>query len=299
LGEASYAAGDYRRARDRFDQFIDLSPDRADALSQIAGLYLREGEHALALEFVEQAYALRPDRLSNLRLLSQALLAAGQAEQAYQMLQRLGSIRPDDPQVRRELARAAMQRKDFARAVIDARACLKQRSDDRQARLVLAMALAQLGQAERALNQYAILLKDRPISPLVEKQFLSLLRSLGRDKQAFAWCQERLKSGSDFRIPLAELVLLQALSQQSAIYDPQAALLSVQRLERLLKKPDLYVFELRALAEAENGDFIAARKTVARALPLARKQQDRQAAFRLEQQFKRIEAGKKPSQTRR
>ena len=298
LGEASYAAGDYRRARDRFDQFIDLSPDRADALSQIAGLYLREGEHALALEFAEQAYALRPDRLSNLRLLSQALLAAGQAEQAYQMLQRLGSIRPDDPQVRRELARAAMQRKDFARAVIDARACLKQRSDDRQARLVLAMALAQLGQAERALNQYAILLKDQPISPLVEKQFLSLLRSLGRDKQAFAWCQERLKSGSDFKIPLAELVLLQALSQQSAIYDPQAALLSVQRLERLLKKPDLYVFELRALAEAENGDFIAARKTVARALPLARKQQDRQAVFRLEQQFKRIEAGKKPSQTR-
>ena len=299
LGEASYAAGDYRRARDRFDQFIDLSPDRADALSQIAGLYLREGEHALALEFAEQAYAVRPDRLSNLRLLSQALLAAGQAEQAYQMLQRLGSIRPDDPQVRRELARAAMQRKDFPRAVIDARACLKQRSDDRQARLVLAMALAQLGQAERALNQYAILLKEQPISPLVEKQFLSLLRSLGRDKQAFAWCQERLKSGSDFRIPLAELVLLQALSQQSAIYNPQAALLSVQRLERLLKKPDLYVFELRALAEAENGDFIAARKTVARALPLARKQQDRQAVFRLEQQFKRIEAGKKPSQTRR
>ena len=183
--------------------------------------------------------------------------------------------------------------------MIDARACLKQRSDDRQARLVLAMALAQLGQAESALNEYAILLKERPISPLVEKQFLSLLRSLGRDRQAFAWCQERLKSGSVFRIPLAELVLLQALSQQSAIYNPHAALLSVRRLERLFKKPDLYVLELRALAEAENGDFIAARKTVEQALLLARKQQDRQAAFRLEQQIKRIEAGKKPSQTRR
>ena len=299
LGETAYAAGDYQGARKRFEVFLDISPDRADALSQIAGIYLREGEGILALEFAEQAYAVRPDRLSNLRLLSQALLAAGQVEQAYQMLQRLGSIRPDDPQVRRELARAAVQRKDFARAVIDARACLKQRSDDRQARLVLAMALAQLGQAERALNQYAILLKDRPISPLVEKQFLSLLRSLGRDGQAFAWCQERLKSGSDFRIPLAELVLLQALSQQSAIYNPHAALLSVQRLERLFKKPDLYVLELRALAEAENGNFIAARKTVEQALLLARKQQDRQAAFRLEQQIKRIEAGKKPSQTRR
>ena len=48
LGEAAYAGGNYRVARERFDTFIRRSPDRADALSRIAGIYLREGEHALA-----------------------------------------------------------------------------------------------------------------------------------------------------------------------------------------------------------------------------------------------------------
>ncbi len=300
VGEAAYGVGDYRGARERFEQFIEASPDRADALSQVAGIYLREGEHTLALDFATQAYALRPDRLSILNLLSRSQLAAGQKDEAYRTLRRVGAIRPDDPAVRRELARAALQRGDFPQAALDARACLKERSGDVPARLSLAMALGQLQQHEAAMGEYQQLLERRPIEPMVEKQFLNFLRSNSRDQQAFDWCRSRIDEadGADenLRVPLAEMVVLQSLSRDPSVYDPDAALAGAERLQRFYLTPHLPAIELLAMAQAENNQFAEARKSLQKALALATQQRDRQAVARLQQQLKWIEQKKKPSE---
>ena len=162
------------------------------------------------------------------------------------------------------------------------------------------MALSQLQHNEAALAEYQRLLERRPIDPLVEKQFLNFLRSNSQDQQAFDWCLSRIDEadGADenLRVPFAELVLLQSLSRNPSVYDPDAALAGAERLQRFYSTPHLPAIELLAMAQAENSQFAEARKSIQKALTLATQQRDRQAVARLQQQLKWIEQKKRPSE---
>ena len=152
------------------------------------------------------------------------------------------------------------------------------------------------------MGEYQQLLKRRPIEPRVEKQFLNFLRSNSRDQQAFDWCRSRIdkadRADENLRVPLAEIVLLQSLSRDPSVYDPNAALSGAERLQRFYSIPHLPAIELLAMAQAENSQFAEARKSIQKALTLAMQQRDREAVARLQQQVQWIEQKKKPSELR-
>ena len=135
---------------------------------------------------------------------------------------------------------------------------------------------------------------------MVEKQFLNFLRSNSRDQQAFDWCRSRIDQadGADenLRVPLAEMVVLQSLSRDPSVYDPDAALAGAERLQRFYSTPHLPAIELLAMAQAENSQFAEARKSLQKALALATQHRDRQAVARLQQQLKWSEQKKRPSE---
>ena len=92
------------------------------------------------------------------------------------------------------------------------------------------------------------------------------------------------------------MVVLQSLSRDPSVYDPDAALAGAERLQHFYSTPHLPAIELLAMAQAENNQFAEARKSLQKALALATQQRDRQAVARLQQQLKWIEQKKKPSE---
>ncbi len=296
LGQGYYEQGRYREAAGSFEKACALTPDPADTLSEVAAVYLRAGELSQALAFAERAHRLRPERISTTKLLARIHLASEHLAHAYRLLRQVYALRPDDPEVLEQLAILSLQKNDNKQAAEYAREYLKGRPDTPRLQNLYAASLRNLGRLEEAAAEYEKILAILKNNPNVLKQYVQVLRSLGRDADAAAYCQQHLESEGGLAVLLEQLALLRATSRDPAVYDPEQALALARSLNRLSTTADAQSLNTLAIAQAETGDFSAAKQTVRQALALARQADNERAIGLLTRQLRLIDDRRKPSE---
>jgi Flp pilus assembly protein TadD len=123
-----------------------------------------------------------------------------------------------------------------------------------------------------------------------------VLRSLKRDADAVAYFQKCLDTGGEQAVLLEQLALLKATSRIASVYNPQKALVLARKLNRLSDEPEPERLSTLAITEAENEDFVAAKKPVRRALSLARQTGNQRVIGMLLRQLDLYEQRRKPSE---
>ena len=128
LGDAALAQRDYPQAESRYRSVLELQPDNASAMNNVAWLLVQQGKPG-AVPFAERANALRPNRAEFLDTLATALEANNQLPQAVDAQKRARSLRPGDATLGLRLAKLYIKQGDKAqaRAELDALAQLGDR----------------------------------------------------------------------------------------------------------------------------------------------------------------------------
>jgi len=257
---------------------------------------LQAGELSQALAYAERAHQLQPERMSTMKLLARIHLASNHLAHAYRLLRQVHALRPDDPDVLEQLAILSLQKNDSKQAAEYAREYLKGRPDTPRLQNLYAASLRNLGRLEEAAAEYEKILTSSKNNPNVLKQYIQVLRSLGQDADAVAYCEQHLEAEAEQAVLLEQLALLRATSRDPAVYDPAKALALARTLNHLFTTPEIQALNILAIAQAETGEFSAAKQTVRQALSLARQADNERAIGVLTRQLRLIEQGRKPSE---
>jgi tetratricopeptide (TPR) repeat protein len=113
------------KAIEQFKRELELQPNHAPSLMQIAYEYLKEKNAEAALPWAKQAVEVAPNSFGTHKALGDALLDSGDIEGAIRELQTAARLAPDSPSTRLSLAKAfqragrpdeaARERQEFAR----------------------------------------------------------------------------------------------------------------------------------------------------------------------------------------
>lgn len=141
LGDVALSQRDYVQAESRYRSVLEVQPDNALALNNVAWLLVQQGKSG-AVPFAEKANALLPGRAQLLDTLSIALEANKQLPQAVDAQRRAIALQPNDPTLSLRLAKLLIKQ-----------------GDKRQARRELE-ALAQLGSNFAGQAEVASLLQS-------------------------------------------------------------------------------------------------------------------------------------------
>jgi cellulose synthase operon protein C len=125
LGDIALARNDYAGAEARYRSVLELQPDNALALNNVAWLLVKQGKPG-GVALAEQANKLMPDRAPLLDTLATALEADNQLPKAIDTQKRAIVVDPKDPTLTLRLAKLYIKggEKDRARAELDALAKL-------------------------------------------------------------------------------------------------------------------------------------------------------------------------------
>lgn len=128
LGDVALAQKDLPGAEARYRAVLDIRPEHALALNNVAWLMLEQKKSG-ALAFAQRAVRASPDRPALLDTLARAYAAENQVDQALATQQRALGIQPDDPALRLNLARHLAQagQKRQAKTELDRLAALGDR----------------------------------------------------------------------------------------------------------------------------------------------------------------------------
>jgi len=97
FGEAveAYKAGDSEIAKARFRQALDLDPELVAAYSNLAQIYMREGDAARAAAMADEVLRRRPDDLPALKVRYEALHRMGDDDAAKSALETVAAADPE------------------------------------------------------------------------------------------------------------------------------------------------------------------------------------------------------------
>ena len=125
LGDVALAQKDFARAEARYRNVLELEPDNALALNNVAWLLVQQGKPG-AVPLAERATALLPDRALLLDTLASALEADKQLPRAVEVQKRALALRPKDSALSLRLAKLYIKQGDkkLARVELDALAQL-------------------------------------------------------------------------------------------------------------------------------------------------------------------------------
>ncbi len=115
LGDMALTQRDYALAESRYRAVLEVQPDNALAMNNVAWLLVQQGKPG-AVPFAERANNLRPNRPEFLDTLSTALEANNQLPQAVDAQKRARSLRPRDGALSLRLAKLYMKQGEKAQA---------------------------------------------------------------------------------------------------------------------------------------------------------------------------------------
>jgi tetratricopeptide (TPR) repeat protein len=132
-GQKALAAGQYREARENFEQLAKLDPDIAEVHATLAAIYFKQREYELSVSEVRTAQKLKPNLPKLDSLLALSLSELSRFEEALPRLEKAFK-QPSDPEARRmcglQLLRAYTGLGRDSDAVQTALALNKQYPDD-------------------------------------------------------------------------------------------------------------------------------------------------------------------------
>ena len=116
LGEAAIAGGEYGLAQKRLQAVLQLQPDHAVTLNNLAWVDLQLKQTDDALRAAERANALAPNQPAFMDTLAAVLSAKGEHGKAIDLQSKAVALQPDDPSLRMNLARIYVAAGDKAKA---------------------------------------------------------------------------------------------------------------------------------------------------------------------------------------
>lgn len=118
LATVYYATGDLDKAAEYYEQAIELRPDSAEALNNLAYLYTEKNiKHKEALTMAETAVRLEPNNASYLDTLGWAHYRLGNFDQALRFLLRAAQLSPGQGEILSHIGRVYMEKGDYATAI--------------------------------------------------------------------------------------------------------------------------------------------------------------------------------------
>jgi len=115
LGNLEIQAGNETAARQQFERVLELEPDDAVALNNLAWLY-DEADDARALELAERALARLPERVEARDTLGWILVRKGALQRGLTLLEQAYAERPEDPAIVHHYAHALAMSGERAKA---------------------------------------------------------------------------------------------------------------------------------------------------------------------------------------
>lgn len=94
-GVAATKVGDYKTAKERFLEALELQPDLSAAIGALAIIYIKEGENEKAVEMAERHLELVPDDKMSLRVRFDAYRALGDKAKTAEALEALKEADPE------------------------------------------------------------------------------------------------------------------------------------------------------------------------------------------------------------
>jgi tetratricopeptide (TPR) repeat protein len=154
-------------------------------------------------------------------------------------------------------------------AVEQYQAALARDSTDEASRLNLGLSYEALGSANAALQEYRTIVKDNPKSVSGQNNLARLLQDRDNDREAVEHLRIAHKEEPSNYGMCSRLANLLATSPDKSLRDGAEALRLARRAVKLSGGKDAAALDARAAAEAETGDFAAAKADAQAALKLA------------------------------
>ena len=125
LGDVAMAGGDLAAAQIQYQRVLEIQPDNALAMNNVAWLLLQQGKPG-ALPFAQKAAALMPERAAVQDTLSMALEAGNELPKAIEVQQRAIALAPQEGALTLRLAKLYIKQGEKARARAELETLAKQ-----------------------------------------------------------------------------------------------------------------------------------------------------------------------------
>lgn len=185
-------------------------------------------------------------------------------------------------EVHQALGRLFLARGDFDAAVAQLRHARNLKGADPQTRHLLALALVEAGQHAAGLHEFRALLRDRPQSEAIYRNFAAALLRAGQTAEALQVYRDALARWPQSAHVANNLAWLLATHPDAAHRDgAEAARLATAAVKQ--HPADAELWDTLAAAQAETGQWSQAVRTAQRGAQVAAEQGDPATAQRLRQ----------------
>ena len=229
LGRARERKGELALAQKDFRKALELNPNSANALQELAHLLADQGQWEKSLELLRRARASDPDSPEVLRKFAATSLHAGHAADAVDGAQQLVKLRPNEPEAIYLLGVAQLQNGDFEPARATLEGYTKVRPQDALALLALGMADAGLHNFPSARENFEQSIKVDPNQAEPYYQLALILRDQGDNPAAITQLEKAIsidKQKAPAQALLGTLYLLQQDYGKAQEHLTRAAVLS-------------------------------------------------------------------------
>ncbi len=264
LGLALRAAGDREGAAAAFARALALQPDNPEAHLNLGNLARDRDDAAAAIAQYRKAVELAPGHAGALNNLGNALRKAGQTAEAVQCLERAHQANPGDADILNNLA-IALRADGRARAAIDRfEQALAFRPRHVGALAGLGSLLAQRNRPEEAVRRLQQAVALDPSLDDARYDMVGSLSHLGRSEEARAMLDDMVTRNPDavrYRVKLGDVLralnriddakrhyaraieidpdCAAALAEMAMLEKAELAPAALDRIERLLRRPDI------------------------------------------------------------
>jgi protein O-mannosyl-transferase len=207
------------------------------------------------------------------------------------VFQRVLKVDPGNGLAHGILGRERKVQGNYEEAILHYRIAVEKVPSEPLARVGLAETLTAQGEFEEALEHFQIAARIRPKSELIQSQLGFVFHHLGDTPRAIHHYSRALELHPDFPMANHNLASILATDPNPQFRNGPRALQLAKNACRLTRFQSHESLSILAAAHAESGDFSAAIAAAERALQIARKQGNREAAEKIETDLCLFETG--------
>ncbi|HEV3078869.1 MAG TPA: tetratricopeptide repeat protein [Gemmataceae bacterium] len=200
-----HQAGDLQQAEQLYHQILQEEPYHVDALHLLGLVAVRQGNPALACDYIRRALRSKPDFAEAHSNLGNILLEMGQLDQAIQCYQHAIRLKPRFADAHSNLGNALRQQGKLDEALASLQQCLRVKSDFADAHNHMGSVLRDQGKLEDAVTRYKMAVRLKPDHVAAHSNLGNALREQGKLEEAAASLEEALRLQPNFVDALSHL----------------------------------------------------------------------------------------------
>lgn len=267
LGTLFLEQGETNLAIDEFTRALKFKPDSPELHSLIAGAHMELGQLAEAQSHLETAQSLAPNDANVMSAVATLMLAQGKTAEAEDLFQKAIAQAPDNPVVLYRASKASLAAGKVDTAIERLSKCIKVAPDHSPARYELALVLLKTGKREKGLAQLRQIVTSGQAYP---KAYLTLaVVAKQGDKKTAELLRKGLAKSPQSPALANGLAWILATTPDSELRDPTQAVALATLACKLAPRPDFEYLDTLSAAQAANGSYELAARTLAKAIQLA------------------------------